>query len=322
MGGTYLILNLSKPKEVQIPNLTNLTFEEAEKKAKELKLNIEKEEKYHLEIEEGKIIEQDPIYQENYHVKEGFTIKVVVSKGQEIVKVPSKLKGKNRDEAIKLLKDAGLEVEVKEENHDEIPKDTVIKKETVDGKEIEDEEEIPAGTTIVIYVSMGIEQVPVPDLNGKTEEEAKSAISKAKLKWKSTDKISDSTKPNGVVTNQSITSGSMVDKNTEITITLNEFDEIKEGTITVDLEKILGPYKDEKDEEGKVIKPEEITIALLLDDEIYESKPAKESDKNVKFTVKIPSSNSKKGKIQIQSKKGFKTEPFTYNAGENIVVPK
>ena len=36
---------------------------------------------------------------------------------------------------------------------------------------------------------MGIEQVEVPDLAGKTESEAKSLISSANLKWKSTEKI-------------------------------------------------------------------------------------------------------------------------------------
>ena len=60
MGGTYLALSLGKAKEVQIPDFANLTLEEAEAKAKELKIKVEvKEEKYHLEIPEGQIIEQD-----------------------------------------------------------------------------------------------------------------------------------------------------------------------------------------------------------------------------------------------------------------------
>ena len=86
---------------------------------------------------------------------------------------------------------------------------------------------------------MGIEQVEVPDLSGKTESEAKTAISNAKLKWKSTEKISYSSKPNGVVVNQSISNGSMVDKNTEITITINEFDEIKTGTVNVNVKSLI-----------------------------------------------------------------------------------
>lgn len=269
MGGTYLALTMGKAKEVQIPDLTTLTVEQAEEKAKELKLKVEvKEEKYHLEVPEGQIIEQDPAYQENYKIKEGTTIKVIVSKGQEIVKMP-KAVGLTRDEATKLLKDTGLEVEVKEEYSDDVEKNYVIKQETEDGNKIEQDEEIPAGTKIVIYVSSGIEQVQVPDLSGKTESEAKSAISNAKLKWKSTDKISDSSKPNGVVVNQSISSGSMVDKNTEITITINEFDEIKTATINVNVKSLLNGAVEYEDEEKTQIKNVRLKI-MVGSDTIYE----------------------------------------------------
>ena len=201
MGGTYLALSLGRAKEVQIPDLSKLTLEQAKEKGTELKIKIEvAEEKYHLEIPEGQIIDQDPKYQDNYKIKEGSTIKVIVSKGQEIVEMP-KVLGEKKDDAVKLLKETGLEVEIKEEYNDDIESGYITKQETAEG------EKIPAGTKVVIYVSMGIEQVQVPDLSGKTESEAKTAITNAKLKWKSTEKTSDSSKPNGVVVNQSISSG-------------------------------------------------------------------------------------------------------------------
>jgi len=263
MVGTYLALSLGKAKEVALPNLTNLTIEQAQAKANELKIKIEvQEEKYDPEIPLGQIISQEPPYQANYNIKEGSTVKVIVSKGQEIVKMP-KVVGLKRDEAINALKEAKLEAVVEEENSDEIEKDYVIKQTTEDEKEIAVDTEIPAGTKIIIYVSMGIEQVEVPDLSGKTESEAKSAIENAKLKWKSTDKISDSSKPNGVVVNQSISSGSMVDKDTEITITVNEFDEIKDGEIVVNV-KSVGGFTQQTDEETgeniSVYVPVKVTV--------------------------------------------------------------
>ena len=277
MGGTYLALTLGRAKEVQIPDLSKLTYEQAESKVKELKLNIEKlEDKYHLEIPEGQIIEQEPKYQSNYKIKEGSTIKVIISKGQEIVEVPSdsEILGKTRDEATKALRDAGLEVQVKEENNDEIEKDHVIKIEDIEGKKVLAGDKLPAGTTIVVYVSMGIEQVQVPDLSGKTESEAKKAITDAKLKWKSTEKISDSSKPNGVVVNQTISSGSMVDKDTEITITVNEFDEIKTGQIIVNVKSLLGGKVEYEEVESEGTEGEET------------EKPEKK-EKQVKLTIKV-----------------------------------
>lgn len=314
MGGTYLALfSWGRTKEVQIPNLQGLTKEEAEQKAKESKLKIEvSEEKYHLEVPEGQIIEQDPKYQDNYKIKEGRTIKVVISKGQEIVEMP-KVVGKTRDEATKMLKEVGLEVKVEEEFSDDVEKNYITKQEVAEG------EKIAAGTTVTIYSSMGIEQVQVPDLSGKTESEAKSAISSAKLKWKSTDKTSDSSKPNGVVVNQSISSESMVDKNTEITITVNEFDEIKNGTITVNVASLIG-YNKQYNEDGTEKSPENVQVILSFDGEEYESKKVKENDTSYQFSVS--SSGSKTAKIQIKSNAGstLKTKTFTFNSGENKAI--
>ena len=209
-----------------------------------------------------------------------------------------KVVGLKRDEAINALKDAKLEVEVIEENSDDIEKDYVIKQTTEDEKEIAVDTEIPAGTTILIYVSMGIEQVEVPDLLGKTEAEAKTAIANAKLKWKSTDKISDSSKPNGVVVNQSISSESMVDKDTEITITVNEFHEVKTATINVNVKSLRNYVPEyETDEEGNqtlINSPEKVTLKITVgNDTVYDNSVSEDNEK-------ISKSISGKGMTEIK----------------------
>ena len=309
MGGTYLALSLGKTKEVQIPNLQGLTKEEAEQKAKELKIKVEvSEEKYHLEIPEGQIIEQDPKYQDNYKIKEGSTIKIVISKGQEIVEMP-KVVGKTRDEATSALKEIGLEVKVEEEFSDDVEKNYIIKQEIKEG------EKIPAGTTVTIYSSMGIEQVPVPDLSGKTESEAKSAISSAKLKWKSTDKTSDSSKPNGVVVNQSISSESMVDKNTEITITVNEFDEIKTGTINVNVKSLLGGKVEYEDEEKTVVKNVRVKI-MVGSDTVYDEKVSPTST-----NIKATKSDKGSKEVTVYIDNIWKaTKTFNFNTQSSITI--
>ena len=320
MGGTYLALTLGRAKEVQIPDLSNMTLEQAQEEAKKLKIKVEvKEEKYHLEIPEGQIIEQDPKYQMNYKIKEGSTIKVVVSKGQEIVKMP-KIVGLKRDEAINLLKETGLEYEIKEENSDDVEKGIVIKQETEDGKEIQKDDEIAAGTKIIVHVSMGIEQVAVPDLSGKTESEAKTAISNAKLKWKSTEKTSDSSKPNGVVVNQSISNGSMVDKNTEITITINEFDEIKTGTVTVNVKSLRNySVKYKKDEDGKevAIDPEKVTLKIVADDDIIYNSKVSEAETGI--SANVSGIGTVKIKVYIEDVLK-KTESINLNTQKSLTI--
>ena len=263
MGGTYLALSLGRAKEVEMPNLVGLTADEAKAKLDELKLVLDKvEEKYDLEIPEGQVISQKPEFQQGFKVNEGYKFTIVISKGPKIVEMP-KLVGLTLDEARNTLREADLEMVDKREYSDEIEKDIVIRQETEDGKTIEKGEEIPAGTKVIVIVSDGIEQVDVPDLSGKTESEAKEALKNAKLKWKSTDKISDSSKPNGVVVNQSISSNSVVNKDTEITITVNEFNEIKSGKITINV-KSIGGYSKQTDEETgedlKVYVPLKVTV--------------------------------------------------------------
>lgn len=284
IGITLGVLNSGKPKDILLPNFTNLTLDEAKTKAEEVKLNLNvSEEKYDVQIEEGKIISQDPKYQPNYTVKEGSTVNVIVSKGQEIVKV-TKLVGKTKDEARKELKDLGLEMEIEEVNSDDVEPGIVIEQDKQEG------EEVLAGTKIKLKVSLGIEKVEVPDLAGLSEDEAKAKITEAKLKWIRTDKIKDSSKGTGVV-EQNISPKSMVDKNTEISITINEYQKITQGTINIDVAALTGytpKYKkveDGKDEDGKtkykdvLIPPEKVKIKVTVNDEQVTEQEVSEDEK-------------------------------------------
>ena len=284
IGITLGVLNSGKPKDILLPNFTNLTLDEAKAKAEEVKLNLNvSEEKYDVQIEEGKIISQDPKYQPNFTVKEGSTVNVVVSKGQEIVKV-TKLVGKTKDEARKELKDLGLEMEIEEVNSDDVEPGIVIEQDKQEG------EEVLAGTKIKLKVSLGIEKVEVPDLAGLSEDEAKAKITEAKLKWIRTDKIKDSSKGTGVV-EQNISPKSMVDKNTEISITINEYQKITQGTINIDVVALTGytpKYKkveDGKDEDGKtkykdvLIPPEKVKIKVTVNDEQVTEQEVSEDEK-------------------------------------------
>ena len=277
---TFFALNMGKVKDVSLPKFEGMTLEEAKVAADEAGLKLEIEEAFHVEIEEGKIVSQDPVYQENYTVKEGSTVKLVVSKGQELVKV-TKVVGKKRDEAIKELKDLGLVPEIEEVNSDEIEKDYVIEQEVAEG------EEILKGSTIKIKVSMGIEQVEVPDLTGMTEEDAKQALTNAKLKWKSTSTVTDSSKGAGVVS-QTVSPKSMVDKGTEVSITINTYSELKTGTITINVASIVGYTPEtEENEEGETVTkdPGTVELKVTVDGEQIESKKVSKDTTNLKVTT-------------------------------------
>ena len=255
-GGTMLTLKVTNPKEVDVPDVVNLTKEEAEQKIKDAKLVFEVEsEEYNTEIEENHIISQDPKHMDNFNkVKEGTTIKVVISKGTEKTKVPN-VKGKQREEAVQLIEDAKLKVEVVEETSKTVKEGYVISQET------NPDIEVNAGDTVKIHVSTGTEKTTVPGVLGKTQEEAKKILQDSGFVVTVTNS-EDSSKENGVVLKQSIKEEKSVDKGSAITITVNTFEASKSMPISIDVKSITGGYEENTNsvEENKIVKTVSITI--------------------------------------------------------------
>lgn len=235
LGGTLAFLNLTNPPEVELPNLVGMSKEEAQKEAENLKLKFEiKTEEFNKEVPEGFIISQDPKYIEKYNVKEGSTITVVVSKGQEKTKVPN-VKGKSQEEALQLLEEANLKAEIIEETSKTVKEGYVISQET------EPDEEAFAGDTVKIHISKGtgIKQVNVVSVIGQNEANAKTTLTGLGLKVNVAYE-EDTSKADGIVLKQSIEGGKTVNEGTTITITVNKIAEMKEVSVTVNVKSLLG----------------------------------------------------------------------------------
>ncbi len=232
-GGTLLYSNITNPKEVILPSLVGISKEEAEQITNELGLILEiSSEEYNNEYAEGYIISQTPLYSDNYNIKMGSTIKIVVSKGIEKAIVPDVV-GKNEADAIKLLEEAKLKYEIVEEESKKIEAGYVISQET------EKDTEVFAGDTVVIHISTGVKKSAVESVIGKSEEEAKKTLSGLGLKVEVV-YDEDLTKDNGVVLKQSVDPGKEVEEGTSITITVNKISETKTATLTVNIKSLLG----------------------------------------------------------------------------------
>ena len=239
LGGTMLVLNITNPPEVPMPNVVGLSKEEAQQEIENAKLKFEVEkEEYNKDVPEGFVISQDPKYMEKYNnVKEGSTVKVVISKGQEKATVPN-VKGKEKTEAVQLIEDANLKAEIVEETSQTVQEGYVISQET------EPDTEVFAGDTVKIHVSTGtgIKQVSVVSVVGQTEANAKKALEDLGLKVVISNE-EDSSKDNGVVLKQSIETGKVVDEGTSITLTVNKLIETKTVTATINVKDITGGYE-------------------------------------------------------------------------------
>lgn len=258
LGGTMLVLNLTNPPEVAMPNVVGLSKEEAQKEIENVKLKFEIEkEEYNKDVPEGFIISQDPTYMEKFNkVKQGSTVKVVVSKGEEKTTVP-KVVGMEKDKAVKALEDAKLKVEIVEESSKKVQEGYVISQET------SPDTEAFAGDTIKIHVSTGVEKATVPAVIGKSQADAKKTL-EAQGFVVSVTTSEDSSKENGIVLKQSLDSGKTVEKGSTVTITVNSYEASKTMSVNINVKAITGGYSEETSSsnttENKTVKTVSITL--------------------------------------------------------------
>ena len=262
-GGTMLILGMTNPKEVEVPDVVGLTREEAEQKVKDANLVFEVEsEEYNTEVEENHVISQNPKHMENYNkVKEKTTVKVVISKGTEKTKVPN-VKGKEKEEAIQLIEDAKLKSEVIEETSKTVKEGYVISQET------DPDTEVNAGDTVKIHVSTGtgIKQVTMIDVTGKKEADAKKALEDMGLVV-NIGYSEDASKDNGIVLKQTVEVGKVIDEGTTVTITVNKLAEVKTVPIKVNVKSLLDgniteTVKDENGDEIQQVKDVQLKVTV------------------------------------------------------------
>lgn len=165
-----------KSEEVTVPNFVGMTVQQAEASATDLGLKIEKgEDVYSPDQEEGYITAQDPSPESQ--LSEGNVITVYVSKGKKAGVMPS-LEGKTIEEAEVLLAEYGFGIGISKEVSSSEKAGKIVSQSIKAGSTA------PAGTRVDIEISngKGKETVSVPNLIGKTAEEAKLWIEDAKLK--------------------------------------------------------------------------------------------------------------------------------------------
>lgn len=294
-GGTMAVLSITNPPEVSLPNVVGMSKQEAQNEIEKAKLKFEVDkEEYNKDIEEGHVISQDPFYSEKYNqVKQGSTVKVVISKGTEKTKVP-KVTGMKQAEAEKALEEAKLKFEVIEETSKKVEAGYII------SQEIDPETEVDAGETVKIHVSTGtgIKQVTMVNVVGNTEQEAQKTLTGMNLKV-NVGYTEDSTKDNGVVTKQSIDVGKVIDEGTTVTITVNKIAETKNANVTINVKAITGGYEENKDTNNTSTGTENIdkkvTIELKVDDKTVFT------DSNVdKNTTNRTTQISGKGTVKVE----------------------
>ena len=240
---TIFLLNQDRQKEAYIPNLAGaqgekrLTKDEAIALLDKLKFKYEIIEEFNEEVPKGEVIKQDPKFQPNYMIKTGTIIKVYVSKGLEMVKVPDELDKKTVDEIKKALDEAGIKYEIIEEHSEEIGKGKLLRLEYNKNEQ----GEIAKKDAIKIYVSKGTakKDVVIPKLEDLKKEEAIKKLQALNLKVTEQETYVEY-KSNGIVTLSTPTAGTTVKEGTEVKIFVNKVPELIKGKIVINVAKMTG----------------------------------------------------------------------------------
>ena len=264
-------------------NYPNIEFEVAEQEYTD---KYEENIIYKQSIEAGQFVKKN---------KDGkIELAVAVSKGVQKVQIPD-LTNYTAQEAEDALKALGLTAEQKKTqstSEENIEADHVIRTDPAMN------EEVPVGSSVVIYVSQGIavDETDVPKFVGMSQEDAQKEAESRKLKLEITE--APSTEEKGIVTEQDPEPGKVVASGSTIKLTVSNGEE-PEGEVTYGLENLpvsemSGMY----------------TLSFTTDEDgvIASRQFVAESLTNASVSVKVQGKGSKVVKVSITGAQSGKTE--------------
>jgi beta-lactam-binding protein with PASTA domain/predicted Ser/Thr protein kinase len=224
--GSLVTINVSSgPGEAPVPLVGGLPADEAADRLREAGFKFEQRREFSDDVRRGRVIETTP--PEGSTARKGSTVTLAVSRGKERAAVPDVV-GRPRDEAERLLQDAGFKTAVSEEESEDEDPGTVLRQEPAAGTQV------AQGATVDLVVAKAPEEVPVPGVIDSTEEEATQALEDAGFKVRTDDAPVQTPDEDGIVVDQDPSPDTPRPKGSTVTITVGRFepDVVPEPTAT------------------------------------------------------------------------------------------
>ncbi|MET7324522.1 Stk1 family PASTA domain-containing Ser/Thr kinase [Streptomyces sp. NPDC005549] len=212
--------------KVPVPAFIGLSKDDAQQQADNIDLVLTFKQQECEDQPKGKVCTQDP--EQGTDVEKKSTVNLVVSTGAPKVAVPNVI-DKNVDEATKQLEAKGFVVETKqtESSQDE---GTVLSQDPDPGKELQ------KGSTVTLEVAKAEEKATVPDVVGRSCDEAKSQMENNGLEATCTDQPTNDPNQVDKVISTTPSANQQVDPGSKVTIVVGKavekkkVPEIKLGT--------------------------------------------------------------------------------------------
>ncbi|MCK6256963.1 Stk1 family PASTA domain-containing Ser/Thr kinase [Fictibacillus sp. KIGAM418] len=200
-----------KVKDVSVPNVIHKDYEYGFERLAKLGFNVERKERYDEDVEQGKIIKQDP--DPHSMVKEGSTVTLFVSKGFKKVDMLD-LTGMSEDAARDLLNERGYDsknIETIPVESEETPEGEVVSQSPDKGEKVN-----PSEIQVILRVSTGPPSIQLENLSNSSKEDVEKYISQEGLNVNFTKEYSDTVEEGKVISQKpspytNVKKGSTVD---------------------------------------------------------------------------------------------------------------
>ena len=200
--------------EVPVPDVEGKTVSKATEMLQDAGFKVGKQtETYSENVDKGLVVGTNP--EGGKRAPKGSTVDILVSQGAEEATVPD-LSDMTAQEAQEALKKAGLVGKAgTSEKSDEVEKGKVMSQDPQPG------EKVALGTTVTYVISLGGEEVDVPNVVGSTEADATATLEAAGFKVSVSSTESGSV-PDGCVARQNPGAGEKAAKGDTVTITVKK----------------------------------------------------------------------------------------------------
>ena len=238
--------DLFSPKKIAVPDVTNLTVEDATKKLQEAGFVVaeQKEERNSEDIEKGKVIETDP--EKDAKRVKGTEIELIVSLGVETVKIDD-YTGQQISQVEALLKDK-LIIQ-KNYVHSKLPEGQIIEQDPQEGAEI-----IAKDATITFTISQGVKMITVDSVANYTKAQMDDYVKRVGLKWRTVREEYSDTVAAGSVISQTPKPGTSLMEGDTIAVVLSKGP--AEKPVKTFIKNVLIPYEPTEEGAEQVIRIE------------------------------------------------------------------
>ena len=219
-GSTVNLSVSSGPGTAEIPDVEGLSELDAREKLQDAGFRVDTQERFSQVVRSGRAIGTNPGAGER--TKQGTVVTLFVSKGANLVEVPSVL-GLDQDDAESQLEDAGLLPDVEPEDSTE-PEGTVIAQDPGSGT-------VKRGSTVTITVSTGAGAVVVESVIGDSKDAGRATLRAQGLKVSVQKRDVSSEDEDEIILDQSPEGGQRVERGTTVVLVVGRFEAPETGVI-------------------------------------------------------------------------------------------